>query len=78
MKFSDFKKRDDLCRKGQSRVLNCPNVGSIVKVGRSWYATRNIDTELLGVQPNSTLIQPTVGPFSSAYDAFEAFSQCDT
>jgi hypothetical protein len=73
LKFSDFIRRDDLCHKGQSRVLYCKDHGSIIKVGNKWYASNDVRRELVGVTPNAELVQPTVGPFKSAQEAFEAY-----
>ena len=73
MKQSDFVKRDDLCHKGQSRCLLAPGGAALVKVGNRWYATVDDRRELLGLDPNHRLAQPTVGPYESARLCFEAF-----
>lgn len=75
MKFEDFSRRDDLCRKGQSRVYFANDIGVIVKVGKKWFASNDARHELIGVEPNDQLSQPTVGPLKSAKAAFEAFKE---
>lgn len=75
MKFQDFEKRDDLCHKGQSRLLCAKNVGAIIKVGKNWYASHDPSWELVGIRPNHELLQPTVGPCKSAQDAYAAFAR---
>jgi hypothetical protein len=72
-KFSDFVRRDDLCHKGQSRIYYFKDHGVIVKVGKGWWASNDQRRELIGVSPKGDLVQPTVGPFKSARDAYEAY-----
>ena len=76
MQFRDFVKRDDLCHKGQSRCLYKNETGAIIKIKHGgWYATVDIRRELVGIKSNNEMVQPTVGPFNSAREAYEAFKQ---
>lgn len=73
MKFNAFQRRDDLCSKGQSRLLYCPDYGTILRDQKGWWATNDIRYHRVGVEPNDTLVQPTLGPFKTAQDAFRAY-----
>ena len=72
--FSDFVRRDDLCKGEQSRVLYCSGVGTLVKNKQGWYASNDTRLELIGVVPNAELCRPTLGPFKTAKDAFAAYA----
>ena len=75
MRIKDFKRRDDLCSKGQTRVMHAPDIGYIIKAKNGWYATRDERTWLVGAVDNSELEQPTVGPYKSAQEAMEVFDR---
>ena len=75
MDFSAFAKRDDLCKKGQSRILYAKDYGVIVKTSKGWFASNDIRWELIGIAPNADLIQPTIGPYSSAKEAHAVYKR---
>lgn len=72
MNFKNFKKRDDLCSKGHTRLLQSEH-GTILKHSTGWYATAEKRTWL--VPGAEGLVQPTVGPYKTAYDAYEAYER---
>jgi hypothetical protein len=72
MNFKSFKKRDDLCSKGQSRVLQCDK-GTIIKTSVGWFATA--DKRLWLIPGALGVTQPTVGPYKTAYEAYEAYER---
>lgn len=71
--FKSFVRRDDLCCKGQSRVLQAVDCGTILKHKTGWYAT--VDSRLHLIPGALGILQPTVGPYKTAYDAYEAFER---
>jgi hypothetical protein len=75
VKLSDFHRRDDLCKKGQSALYYLADYGAIIKVGKGWWATNDRRWELVGVKPNQELFQPTLGPLKSAKEAAVAFAK---
>lgn len=75
MRIKDFKRRDDLCSKGQTRVMCAPDTGYIIKAKKGWYATRDERIQLVGTVDNCELEQPTVGPYKSAQEAMEVFER---
>lgn len=75
MRIKDFKRRDDLCSKGQTRVMHAPNIGYIIKAKKGWYATIDERLGLVGTVDNGELEQPTVGPYKSAQEVMEVFDR---
>jgi len=75
VKLGEFKRRDDLCKKGQTAVYLLVGYGAIIKVGKGWYGTIDPRWELVGVKRSHELVQPTIGPLKSAKEAAEAFAK---
>ncbi len=82
MKYTDipksvFVRRRDLAKDfGATDYYWAKDFGSIVRRGRgklSWWCSNDCRSRLIGVEPNSELVQPTLGPFESFDAAFQAY-----
>jgi hypothetical protein len=74
MNLKDFTRRDDLCPKGVTKLYFSKEYGVILKVDKGWFASNDSRWNLIGVEPNENLSQPTVGPFDSAKEALAEYN----
>ena len=59
---------------GLTAIRHAKDWGVIVQRGRrGWWASNDIRWDLIGVQPNTELASPTLGPFKTFEDAFRAY-----
>jgi hypothetical protein len=77
MDSSIFVRRLDLAKAyGATDYYWAKDFGSIVRRGRgllSWWCSNDCRSGLIGVEPNSELVQPTLGPFETFDKAFKAY-----
>jgi hypothetical protein len=56
-----------------SEILWSPGVGAIIRRDEKWYATNDVRYDLVGVSPNTDLVQPTLGPFKTEKEAMACY-----
>jgi hypothetical protein len=71
-----FVSRSDLLPRhaGITSIRYANDWGVVIQRGRlGWWASNDIRWDLIGVQPNGELVQPTLGPFKTFHDAVQAY-----
>jgi hypothetical protein len=57
------------------RILWARNGGILARRGKKWWASNDMRWDLIGAAPNSDLVQPTLGPFTSKAAALNAYNK---
>lgn len=60
---------------GVLSIRYAKDVGALLRRRSGWYATNDVRWEIVGIKPHTYFVPPTVGPFSSPREAFEAYKE---